>query len=101
MAWLTTAGLQPVPDEIRNLREAVLSPDGSRVAGVSLEGGRSDIWVDDVRQGGATRLTHSGSNASPVWSGDGRTIYFAARTEGVYEIWKRDADGMLRYRPVA
>ena len=61
--------LQALPDEMRNLREAVLSPDGSRVAGVSLEGGRSDIWVDDVRQGGATRLTHSGSNASPVLVG--------------------------------
>jgi DNA-binding winged helix-turn-helix (wHTH) protein/WD40 repeat protein len=94
LVWLTTAGLQGLPDEIRNLREAVLSPDGSRVAGVSLDGGRSDIWVDDVRQGGATRLTHGGSNASPVWSADGQTVYFAARSDGVYEIWKRDADGM-------
>ena len=48
LVWLTAAGRR-APDESRNLREAVLSPDGTRVAGVSLEGGRSDIWVADVR----------------------------------------------------
>jgi Tol biopolymer transport system component len=28
-----------------------------------------------------------------VWSADGRTVFYAARADGVYEIWKRDADG--------
>ena len=49
--------------------------------------------MTDVGRGTATRLTHSGVNSSPIWSADGRTIYFASRTDGVFEIWSRDAEG--------
>ena len=92
LAWLSASPV-PIPsDEIRRLRGASLSPDGTRVAGVNIEGGRSDIWVADVNRGSSTRLTHTGVNVSPVWSADGRTIYFASRTSGAFEIWARDAD---------
>jgi Tol biopolymer transport system component len=60
---------------------------------VNVEGARADIWVTDVRRGTATRLTHSGINSSPIWSADGRTVYFATRSDGAFEIWGRDAEG--------
>jgi serine/threonine-protein kinase len=94
LAWWTPSGYQAAPDEVSRLRDATLSPDGMRVAGVNIEGGRGDVWVTDVRRGTSTRLTHSGINASPVWSADGRTIFFASRTDGAFELWKRDADGI-------
>jgi Tol biopolymer transport system component len=47
-----------------------------------------------VRRGTAARLMHTGISASPVWSADGRTVYFANRTNGAFEIWKRDAGGV-------
>jgi Tol biopolymer transport system component len=81
-------------DEIRDLRSASLAPDSARVAGVKAEGTRTDVWVADVQRGAATRLTHTGTNSSPVWSADGRSIYFAARTNGPFEIWRRDADSV-------
>jgi serine/threonine-protein kinase len=93
LTWWSPSGFQAATDEVRPLRDAALSPDGSRLAGVNLEGARADIWVTDVRRGTATRLTHSGINASPIWSADGRTVYFASRTGGVFEIWGRVADG--------
>jgi DNA-binding winged helix-turn-helix (wHTH) protein len=74
-------------------REAALSPDGSRVAGVKIEDTRADIWIADAERGAATRLTHTGTNTSPVWSADGRVLYFASRTNAAFELWRRDADG--------
>ena len=65
LTWWSPSGFQAATDEVRRLRDAVLSPDGSRLAGVNLEGARADVWVTDVRRGTATRLTHSGINASP------------------------------------
>jgi DNA-binding winged helix-turn-helix (wHTH) protein/Tol biopolymer transport system component len=75
------------------LRDAALSPDGTRVTGVNLDGTRAEVWISDVRRGASTRVTHSGLAASPAWSADGRVVYFASRNDGPFEIWSRDADG--------
>ncbi len=100
LSWWSPPGFQATTDEIRRLRDAALSPDGSRIAGVNVEGARADVWVTDVRRGTATRLTHSGINSSPIWSPDGRTVYFATRRDGVFEIWSRDAEGIQAARRV-
>jgi Tol biopolymer transport system component len=71
----------------------VLSSDGTRVAGVRIEDKRSEIWIADAVRGAATRLTHADTSTSPVWSADGRTVYFAARSDGGFELWRREADG--------
>jgi eukaryotic-like serine/threonine-protein kinase len=94
LSWRSSAGSQTAPDEIRPLRDAALTSDGTRLAGVQVEGSRSDIWIADVQRGAATRLSHSGINAAPVWAANGRTVYFAARSDGPFEIWSRDADGV-------
>ncbi len=74
-------------------RDAALSPDGSRVAGLRVEDAQADIWIAETTRGAATRLTHTSANTSPVWSGDGRVIYFAARSSGAFELWRREFDG--------
>ena len=38
LAWWSPSGFQAATDEIRRLRDAALSPDGSRIAGVNIEG---------------------------------------------------------------
>jgi serine/threonine-protein kinase len=91
--WWSPSGFRATAGEVQRLRQPTLAPDGTRVAGVTAEGTRSDIWVADVERGAATRLTHIGTNTSPVWSADGRTVYFASRSSGAYEIWRSDADG--------
>ena len=75
------------------LREAAVSPDGRRVAGVNLEGPGAGIWISDSHRGNATRLVHKDINAAPVWSADGGSIFFASRSNGVFEIWRRSVDG--------
>jgi serine/threonine-protein kinase len=75
------------------LREPAISPDGSRVAGVNLQGPGAGIWISDSERANATRLIHKDSNASPVWSADGRSIFYASRSNGAFEIWRRDVEG--------
>jgi serine/threonine-protein kinase len=55
-----------------------ISPDGSRLALVDGTSGRGDIWVYTFSRGTYTRLTFTTVNATPIWSADGRDIFFAA-----------------------
>jgi eukaryotic-like serine/threonine-protein kinase len=51
------------------------SPDGTRLA---LTAGRTaDVWIHDLRTGGAARLTFDGGS-DPVWTPDGNAVTFAA-----------------------
>ena len=79
--------------DTRRLRNPSLSYDGLRIAAIRSGDGRPDVWVADLERGAATRLTHDRINASPIWSPDGRTVYYASRGEGPFEIWRREADG--------
>jgi DNA-binding winged helix-turn-helix (wHTH) protein/Tol biopolymer transport system component len=79
--------------DTRRLRNPSLSPDGLRIAAIGSGEGRADVWVADVERGAAARLTHDRLNVSPIWSPDGRTVYFASQNDGPFEIWRREADG--------
>ena len=85
LAWIP-AGV-PVPADLAALQDLSLTSDGSRVAGVT----GSDIWVGDVTRGTTTRLTHGGTNVSPVWSGDGAAVYYAATNGAAFGVWSRDS----------
>jgi eukaryotic-like serine/threonine-protein kinase len=98
LTWLSATAAELAGPEIRRLRSAALSLDGARIAGVSADSSRSDVWIADAVRGASTRLTHGGAHASPVWSADGRTVFFAARSDGAFGIWSRDAEGT---RPAA
>jgi DNA-binding winged helix-turn-helix (wHTH) protein/Tol biopolymer transport system component len=73
-----------------SLLSATLSPDGSQIAGIAPDAS-GQLWVADVARGTMTRLTHAAPSASPAWSADGRTVFYASRRDGGYEIWSRDA----------
>jgi Tol biopolymer transport system component len=73
-----------------------LSHDGSRlaVAGHGVGQGSTEVWVQDLVRGAASRLTfEEGSKTFPTWSGDDRFVYYAndRRNDGV--IFRRRADG--------
>jgi serine/threonine-protein kinase len=74
-----------------------LSPDGTRVAVTwqTLTAGNGDIWVSDLTRKTFTRLSFSEGAVSPVWSPDGRTIYYSAidPTGRKTTIMRRPADG--------
>jgi len=74
-----------------------LSPDRKKIA-VSIPDpqnpGQSSLWIVDVATGSLTRLTYDKhDNMNPIWSPDGRWIYFQSNADGPYNIYRKRADG--------
>jgi len=64
-----------------------LSPDGQRLAYVNTDG---NVWILDIKRKMSSKLTTGGTAISPVWSNDGRTIFYRKPPEknvpgGFYE----------------
>jgi len=59
------------------------------------------VWVLSVEREGMQRLTAEGRNLSPVWSPDGRWVYFSSDRAGAPDIWRRRADLSLPAERVA
>jgi serine/threonine-protein kinase len=92
LIWWTPTATSETARDRPPFRSTSLTPDGRYIAGLLPTADREDLWIAEVDRGATTRITHSGVNTSPVWSSDGRTLYFAARTEGVFDIWSRRVD---------
>ncbi len=98
LAWMSREGVEtridlpPAP-----YNESQLSPDGRRVLLTGGEGGITDLWVADLERGTTSRLTIGEQVESPVWSGDGGSVAYAARRRSqeqtVTAIFRRPADG--------
>jgi Tol biopolymer transport system component len=61
-----------------NEMHAALSPDGRRLAFVSDESGRSEVYVQSFPEGRDTQLVSVEGGVEPTWRGDGRELYFLA-----------------------
>jgi eukaryotic-like serine/threonine-protein kinase len=76
------------------LGSARISPDETKVAypnGTS----ENNIWIVDLKTGARTRFSFGGRFVnSPVWSPDGKTLYFSfSESGGPAAIYSRPADG--------
>jgi len=66
-----------------------LSPDETQVA-VMQGYPASDIWLYDLRKTASSRLsTEAGSKMNPIWSADGRSVYYMLLNEGVTAVVRR------------
>jgi WD40-like Beta Propeller Repeat len=68
------------------------SPDGRKVAYSSwAAGGFRDVRIVDVATGTFEEITHDRAlDMTPVWSPDGRTLYFSSDRSGVFNIHAYD-----------
>ncbi len=78
----------------------VVSPDLTRIAftisALDLEANRrrTDLWVVGVDGTNLRRLTnHPATDTSPLWSADGRSVWFLSSRSGSMQIWKTPVDG--------
>jgi serine/threonine-protein kinase len=72
------------------------SPDGSKLVFRRIESIKSDIMAVDLAGQKLTRITDDNSiNMDPVWSPDGRHIYFTSSRGGGLNLWRvrLDPDG--------
>ena len=69
--------------------EPAISPDGTRVAFVSVESGNSEVYVTDVLGGSVLQLTDDpGLDFAPTWFPDGSAIAFVSERSGERSVWK-------------
>jgi Tol biopolymer transport system component len=86
------------------------SPDGGRllVTKNDRQTGQSDLWTIDLASGKQTRLSNDTlPRVNPVWSPDGKYIYYASFRNGELPIYRKLSDGageeelVFRYTPGA
>jgi eukaryotic-like serine/threonine-protein kinase len=97
LIWADRKGLGVAVIRDRELLQGfALSHDGNQLvyAANAIGQGSTDLWVQDLVRGAASRLTfEEGSEAYPVWSRDNKYVYYSndRRNDGV--IFRRRADG--------
>lgn len=80
---------------VAGVADAVISPDGRRIAySVSMvdSGDRNDLWTYDLATRERRKLTTMpGLQHDPVWSPDGKAIYFlSAGGPQAHDLWRLD-----------
>jgi dipeptidyl aminopeptidase/acylaminoacyl peptidase len=85
---------------LRIASDPQIAPDGNLVAFTvtvpSLEENRnvSRIWLLNLAEGSARQLTAgAGSDQSPRWARDGRTLAFLSTRSGSSQVWRIRTDG--------
>ena len=86
---------QPFSNSTRIEGSARFSPDGSRIAFVSLRSGVSEAWVAERDGSGLRQVTTLGAAGVSIggWSPDGTQIGFEAAIAGNSDVYLVGADG--------
>ncbi len=82
-------------------RDGVFSPDGKQIAYVRGPGAwyrrgyrgsaNNDIWLCDADGSNNRQLTtFNGQDASPMWSADGRSVFYVSESAGMGNIFRLD-----------
>jgi serine/threonine-protein kinase len=92
--WLDGEGkIEPLSLAPRFYYSPRLSPDGKRLAfAMSDDQGQPDIWVKDLARDNTSRLTSIGA-IWPVWTPDGKNIFFSSDRSALPGIYSIRADG--------
>ena len=72
------------------------SPDGKQllVSKTDQQKGQNDLWTIDLATGKQTRLTNDTfPRVNPLWSPDGKYIYYASFRNGDFPVHRRASDG--------
>lgn len=86
------------------------SPDGKRLLVIKedIKTGQKDFWVLDIDTAKATRISDdTRTKVTPLWSPDGKYIYYSALLDGDWPVYRNAADGtgkeelVFRYTPGA
>ena len=97
IVWVDRSGkVQPINLGPAQYNDVRLSPDSSRAAVLVGSSGSGDVWVYDLTRATSTRLTFNGRNATPIWSRDGKSIYYVEMdptAAGKSLVTRKPADG--------
>jgi dipeptidyl aminopeptidase/acylaminoacyl peptidase len=78
---------------------ARVSPDGRQIALDVRRDTNRDIWILDVARLTQTRLTDGPTeDVLPMWSPDGRRVFFGSDRQGNFDVYSQAADGASEAR---
>jgi dipeptidyl aminopeptidase/acylaminoacyl peptidase len=82
------------------ISEPAVSPDGKSVVftvstlDLEANGRRTDLWVVGIDGSNPRQITRDpASDSSPLWSPDGKWIWFLSSRSGSSQVWKIPTDG--------
>lgn len=71
-----------------------ISPDGTKLAFISGEGGQFDLWVSDVNGLNRHKLTYDAANDTmPCWHPNGQQLTWVSDRAGHSDLWQTNVDG--------
>lgn len=97
LLWLYRDGSAKLIAELTPFTKASLSPDESKIVYDKISktnNNETSIWVYDIVHAVDSRLTFGPAGAYPLWSKDGKKIYYNAEVDGSKaNIFVKQADG--------
>jgi len=97
LVWVDRAGEVTAVDPTwrEELESVSISPSGTRAAVTIGSLGDTEIWVKELDDGPARRLTnYQGMNRRPVWSPDGASLAFISDRGGRRAVYAVPVDGI-------
>ena len=89
-----TDRLNQITTDLTTEFNASYSPDGARIAYVSIQGGDQDIYVMNADGTVPVRLTTAPAREDvPDWTPDGRKIVYQSDQTGARQVWIMNSDG--------
>lgn len=98
LSWLDPSGLvvEEIPDKDKFF-SVVLSPD-ERFIAMTVRDAREtnrDLWIYEIERGFRNRFTQQETDEGhPVWSPDGRFLYYVADPDGSYKVYRKAVSGI-------
>jgi dipeptidyl aminopeptidase/acylaminoacyl peptidase len=92
LVWVNTLGeVEPLGFPPQNFTDLRLSPDGQRLAAAVSEA-QEEIWIYDLESGIRRRFAGEGNNGMPLWTPDGREIWFVSDRGGSSALYRAPVD---------
>ena len=95
LVWVDRTGHPTMVDSswVTHVSTFALSPDGRRLAASIVTGGQQNIWIKEMPRGPLSKFTFGDLNQfRPVWSSDGRRLWFVAGNDR-FHLGEKNADG--------
>ncbi|MFT4598790.1 MAG: Tol biopolymer transport system component [Bacteroidia bacterium] len=82
----------------KDVYDMSFSPDGKKLAFTEHNGSNTDIKIISSEGGSATRQIAAtrGNEVGPIFSKDGKFVYFAANDGGAYYVWNVELDNGIK-----
>ncbi|MGD2120428.1 MAG: protein kinase [Gemmatimonadota bacterium] len=95
IVWVDREGVPTLVDPrlAGGIRQAVLSPDGRRIAFVRRGVTDDAIWVFDIVQSALFLVSSDGRNSNPFWAPSGERIGYMSESDGVLKVVYSRWDG--------